>query len=61
MEDRSPDLFNDDKYFTELNRRHQLVHGRPLDRAELLKPRPKKWKDNFSAPVFFQNPPAKDQ
>lgn len=47
MEPRPVELFRDDAYFQELNRRHQLAHNRPLDRAELLKPRPSKWVDNF--------------
>jgi hypothetical protein len=49
MEPRPVELFRDDSYFQELNRRHQLAHGRPLDRAELLRPRPQKWVENFPA------------
>jgi hypothetical protein len=54
MEPRSPDLFRDDAYLRELNRRHRLIVGQPLDRAELMKERPKKYLDNFQAPRIYQ-------
>jgi hypothetical protein len=57
MEPRSPDLFRDEAYLRELDRRHRLAHGRPLDREALMKPRPKKWADNFpQGDVFISKP-----
>jgi hypothetical protein len=50
MEARSPELFRDRAYVDELDRRHKLASGRPLDREKLLRPRPKKWADNFRWP-----------
>jgi hypothetical protein len=61
MELRDSALFLDDVYFSELNRWHKLAHGRELDRNDLMKPRPKKWADNFKADVFFHNPPEEAQ
>ncbi|MDQ3181875.1 MAG: hypothetical protein M3Q33_15330 [Acidobacteriota bacterium] len=59
MEQRNPLLFNDAVYFRELNRRFMLVNGHPLDKAELMKPRPKKYFDNWGGgSIIYNNPPA---
>jgi len=56
IEGRDSDLFLDDAYFHELNRRYKLMHGRELKREELMKPRPKKWVDNFRSDVIHRKP-----
>jgi len=47
MERRPVELYRDEEYVGELDRRFRISQGRPLDRAELSRPRPKKWVDNF--------------
>jgi hypothetical protein len=36
----SPEIYRDEGYFRELDRRHRILTGRPLDRASLLRERP---------------------
>jgi len=60
MEPRDPALYLDDAYFNEMNCRHKLAFGRELDRDELMKPRPKKWADNFRGDVLFNSPLTED-
>jgi hypothetical protein len=60
MERRPVELYRDAKYIEELQRRARIA-GRPLDREELSKARPKKWADNFPAGDVFvpiTRPPA---
>jgi hypothetical protein len=47
MERRPVELYRDAAYVRELDRRSRIARGRPLDRAELLRPWPKKWAENF--------------
>lgn len=62
MEQRNPILFKDEAYFRELNRRFMLVNGQPLNKAELLKPRSKKYFDNWEGGnVIYNNPPTEKQ
>ncbi len=40
----SPDMYRgDEDYLLELQRRHEIVHGRPMDLNSFLRERPKKW------------------
>jgi hypothetical protein len=56
MEQRPPDSFRDGAYLEELDRRSRICRGRPLDRAELTKPRPKRWAENFpDGDVFIRD------
>jgi len=41
------EIYCDEAYVNELDRRHRLATGRPLDREKLLKPRPKQWAENL--------------
>jgi hypothetical protein len=52
MERRPVELYRDAKYVEELDRRARIA-GRPLDRQELSKARPKKWADNFPSGDIF--------
>jgi hypothetical protein len=49
MEPLIPDVYRDHAYVQELDRRSRICKGRPLDRAELTKPRPQKWAEMFPA------------
>jgi hypothetical protein len=56
MEQRPPDIYRDGAYVEELDRRSRIFKGRLLDRAELTKPRPNKWAENFpDGDVFIQD------
>jgi hypothetical protein len=48
MSHPSPKLYLDEAYFRELNRRHIIMTGQPLNLAELTKEKPKKYIDNFN-------------
>jgi hypothetical protein len=52
MERRPLELYRDERYVAELERRSRLG-GRPFDRQALTKPRPKKWADNFPTGDVF--------
>ncbi|WCF08583.1 copper amine oxidase N-terminal domain-containing protein [Paenibacillus thiaminolyticus] len=43
----SPDIYKDDTYFNELNRRHLLTKGTPLDRENLLKEKSSNFLENY--------------
>jgi hypothetical protein len=47
MEQLPADVYRDEVYLEELDRRSRICQGRPLDRTELTRPRPKKWADMF--------------
>jgi hypothetical protein len=57
MEQTPADVFRDSAYVEELDRRsRRICKGRALDRAELTRPRPKKWVQNFpDGDVFLQD------
>jgi hypothetical protein len=55
MEKLPGDIYSDETYVKELDRRSRICKGRPLDRSELTKPRPNKWADNFpGGDIFIQ-------
>jgi len=55
MEQLPAAVYSDKAYVEELDRRSRICQGRPLDRAELTKPRSKKWAENFpEGDVFIQ-------
>jgi hypothetical protein len=43
----SPEIYKDDAYFNELNRRHILTIGIPLTREDLLKEKPTNFLENY--------------
>ncbi|NGP60792.1 hypothetical protein FLT15_21410 [Paenibacillus thiaminolyticus] len=43
----SPDIYQDDAYFNELNRRHLLTKGTPLDRENSLKEKSSNFLENY--------------
>jgi hypothetical protein len=53
MEQLPPDVYRDEAYLQELDRRSRICKGRPLDRAELTKPRPKRWAETFPVGDVF--------
>ncbi|TAH36386.1 MAG: hypothetical protein EYC70_11340 [Planctomycetota bacterium] len=53
MEQVSPDLYRDEAYLQELDRRSRICRGRPLERSELGKPRPAKWAEMFPEGDIF--------
>jgi hypothetical protein len=60
MEARPVELYRDEKYVAELERRSR-IGGHPLDRQALTTARPKKWADNFPTGDVFvpiKRPPA---
>jgi hypothetical protein len=60
MEPRPTELYRDEKYVAELERRSR-IGGHPFDRQTLTRPRPKKWADNFPTGDVFvplKGPPA---
>ena len=56
MEQLPADVYRDNAYVVELDRRSRICRGRPLDRAELSRPRPKRWSENFpDGDVFIRD------
>jgi hypothetical protein len=47
MEQLPADVYRDETYLEELDRRSRICKGRPLDRARLTRPRPRKWAEMF--------------
>jgi hypothetical protein len=47
VEQLPAEVYGDEVYLQELDRRSRICKGRPLDRAELTRPRPKKWAEMF--------------
>ncbi|GHO89452.1 hypothetical protein [Dictyobacter formicarum] len=45
----SPELYKDNSYFNELNRRHMLTMGTPLDRQDLLKEKSTNYLKNYQS------------
>ncbi len=45
----SPDMYKDNDYFQELNRRHLLTTGTPLDRQDLFKEKPTNYLENYQS------------
>src|SRR5262249_41413467 len=47
LEPLPPDIYRDEAYVKELDRRSKICMGQPLDLAKLTKPRPTKWAEVF--------------
>jgi hypothetical protein len=56
MEQLPADVYRDEAYVQELDRRSRICRGRPLDRAALTRPRPRKWAEMFPAGDVFIGP-----
>jgi hypothetical protein len=56
MEQLPADAYGEEVYLRELDRRSRICKGRPLDRDELIRPRPKKWAERFpEGDVFIRD------